>query len=102
MEGTGTRRGRRPKADAKIAQVNIRMDPALKASGDAVLGRLDLKASDVVRALYEYLVREQELPQGLVVKSSPDAEPHWAAEGAGLAWKLLRSEDESSPDGGVA
>ena len=89
MEEEKSRRGRRPKPDAKVAQINIRMDPTLKTSGDAVLSRLGVTPSDAVRALYEYLASEQDLPEGLAPKHVV-AQTHWAAENAGLALRLLQ------------
>ena len=40
-------------------QLNTRIDPMLKAGGDAVLTRNGLGASDAIRALWVYLVEHQ-------------------------------------------
>lgn len=83
------RRGRRPRADAKSAQINIRMEPNLKAAGDAVLERLGMRPSDVVRALYEYLVREQRIPEELVTEASFGSAASWTDEWAGCVPRML-------------
>ena len=43
-------------------QLNTRIDPMLKAGGDAVLTRNGLGPSDAIRALWVYLVEHQALP----------------------------------------
>lgn len=40
-------------------QLNTRIDPMLKAGGDAVLTRNGLGPSDAIRALWAYLVEHQ-------------------------------------------
>ncbi len=47
------------------ATLNVRMPAALKHNGDAVLKRNDLSVSQAVRELYEYLEKNQELPDCL-------------------------------------
>lgn len=95
------RRGRRPKPDAKSAQINIRLDPSLKSAGDVVLSRLGITSSDAVRSLYEYLVREQSLPVGLSQQVDSSPEESWAYQCEGLAWKLYyRTEDELTQEKG--
>ena len=84
------RRGRRPKQHTKAAQINIRMEPSLKEAGDTVLDRLGVTPSEAVRALYEYLVSEQDLPEGLPLDRKAVARDHWAREGADLVHKLLQ------------
>ena len=42
-------------------QLNTRIDPMLKAGGDAVLTRNGLGPSDAIRALWAYLVEHQTL-----------------------------------------
>lgn len=85
-----SRRGRKPKQNAKASQINIRMEPVLKEAGDSVLARLGVTPSEAVRALYEYLVSEQDLPDGLLPDRRSAVYDHWAQEGAGLAKKLLQ------------
>lgn len=43
-------------------QLNTRIDPMLKRSGDAVLARSGFTSSDAVRALWSYVARHQEIP----------------------------------------
>ena len=45
-----------------MVQLNTRIDPMLKAGGDAVLTRNGLGPSDAIRALWAYLVEHQALP----------------------------------------
>lgn len=79
------RRGRKPRHDAKSAQLNIRMEPSLKAAGDIVLEREGISPSEAVRLLYEYLVRKKQLPRELCESDAPDASDSWAHEHAGFA-----------------
>lgn len=83
------RRGRKPRSDAKSAQINIRMEPNLKAAGDAVLERLGMRPSDAVRALYEYLAREQCMPEELVTEASLGSVASWTDEWAGCVPRML-------------
>ncbi len=57
-------------------QLNTRIDPMLKAGGDAVLTRNGLGASDAIRALWVYLVEHQTLPGFMVAdkREAPRAE----------------------------
>ena len=93
------RRGRRPRADVKSAQINIRMEPNLKAAGDAVLERLGMRPSDAVRALYEYLVREQRIPEELVIDASSNGAASWTAEWAGCVPRMLEQLSGASVSG---
>lgn len=43
-------------------QMNTRIDTALKSSGDAVLERYGFTTSQVVRALWEYMAKNQTVP----------------------------------------
>ena len=43
-------------------QLNTRIDPKLKRSGDAVFARGGFTPSDAVRALWTYAARHQEIP----------------------------------------
>ena len=40
-------------ASAAMAQLNIRMDPSLKSAGEAVLDRMDITSTQLVRAIWE-------------------------------------------------
>ena len=53
-------------------QLNTRIDPMLKAGGDAVLTRNGLGPSDAIRALWAYLVEHQTLP-GFMVADKREA-----------------------------
>lgn len=62
---------------AAEAQMNVRMNGGLKLSGDAVLAKYGYKASQVVRALWEYLAVFEKVPddiQGMIVKASDPGE----------------------------
>lgn len=47
------------------AQMNIRMDASLKSSGNAAIAKLGFTPSQVVRALWEYIVVQGTLPTAL-------------------------------------
>lgn len=49
----------------EAAQMNVRLDRALKRSGDAVLAARGRTPSQAVRALWEYLSVHAELPDAL-------------------------------------
>ena len=49
----------------EAAQMNVRLDRALKQSGDAVIAARGYTPSRVVRALWEYLSVHAELPPAL-------------------------------------
>lgn len=49
----------------EAAQMNVRLDRALKRSGDAVLAARGRTPSQAVRALWEYLSVHDELPAAL-------------------------------------
>lgn len=68
-------------------QLNTRIDPMLKAGGDAVLTRNGLGPSDAIRALWAYLVEHQTLPGFMVAdkREAPRAES-LAEQGCGLAF----------------
>lgn len=68
-------------------QLNTRIDPMLKAGGDAVLTRNGLGPSDAIRALWVYLVEHQALPGFMVAdkREAPRAES-LAERGCGLAF----------------
>lgn len=73
-------------------QMNIRMDSALKASGNAVIAELGYTPSQVVRALWEFAAVQGTLPPALTRLLSDDRDanaanhdtPDRASEGAAL------------------
>ena len=71
-------------------QLNTRIDPMLKAGGDAVLTRNGLGPSDAIRALWSYLANHQKLPDFMVAdkREEPHAES-LAERGCGLAFSSL-------------
>lgn len=73
-----------------MVQLNTRIDPMLKAGGDAVLARNGLGPSDAIRALWVYLVEHQALPGFMVAdkRDAPRAES-LAERGCGLAFSSL-------------
>jgi hypothetical protein len=85
-------------------QLNTRIDPMLKAGGDAVLTRNGLGASDAIRALWAYLVEHQTLPGFMVAdkREAPRAES-LAEQGCGLAFSSLGlSASDFAPGGSSA
>ncbi len=49
-----------PKAHRpKAAQLNVRIDPDLKAEGDRVLAQISLSPSEAIRAFYEFVVQNR-------------------------------------------
>lgn len=71
-------------------QLNTRIDPMLKAGGDAVLTRNGLGPSDAIRALWAYLVEHQTLP-GLWwrISARRPVRRVWPDQGCGLAFSSL-------------
>lgn len=70
-------------------QLNTRIDPSLKARGDAVFARAGLSSSEVVRAVWESAARTQKVPD--CVRSSKNAHgAHIKAirDGAGIARRM--------------
>ncbi len=57
---------------AATATLNIRLPEDLKRHGGQVLERHGLSASEAVRGLYEYLDREQDLPDFLEASDHDD------------------------------
>lgn len=71
---------------AATAQLNVRIDPVLKKSGDSVLARHKLTPSDAVRALWDYLARNQTLPGFMEHQAAAnDASIRGFESGRGLA-----------------
>lgn len=78
-------------------QMNTRIDDDLKLGGDAVLRRYGLTPSSAVRALWQYLVTMNSLPDFMLDEkpehpSASDAVRR-AEAGQGLALKLAREAD---------
>ena len=71
-------------------QLNPRIDPGLKARGDAVFARAGLTSSEVVRAVWEAAARTQELPDCVRAATEAGRSAHSDAikEGAGLARQM--------------
>lgn len=70
-------------------QLNTRIDPGLKARGDAVFARAGLSSSEVVRAVWESAARTQEVPD--FVRSSKNAQGariKAIRDGAGIAKRM--------------
>ena len=73
-----------------MVQLNTRIDPMLKAGGDAVLTRNGLGPSDAIRALWAYLVEHQALPGFMVAdKREVSRAKSLAEQGCGLAFSSL-------------
>jgi antitoxin component of RelBE/YafQ-DinJ toxin-antitoxin module len=67
-------------------QLNTRIDPGLKARGDAVFARAGLSSSEVVRAVWETAARTQEVPDCVrPPQHSQGGHLEAIREGAGLA-----------------
>jgi len=72
-------------------QLNTRIDPGLKARGDAVFARAGFSSSEVVRAVWETAARMQKVPD-CVLASKDTKATHIEAirEGAGLARRMAQ------------
>lgn len=57
---------------AQASTLNIRLLNSLKTHGNQVLEREGISASEAVRKLYEYLEREQKMPDCLMQKAEQD------------------------------
>ena len=79
-------------------QLNTRIPKSLKSSGDVVLEALGLSATEVIRALWQYVSSHQALPEVLRDELSDERgsvrERRLAAarSGAGLAVSVAREE----------
>ncbi|MBQ9006773.1 MAG: type II toxin-antitoxin system RelB/DinJ family antitoxin [Atopobiaceae bacterium] len=71
-------------------QLNTRIDPGLKARGDAVFARAGLTSSEVVRAVWEAAARTQELPDCVRTSTEAKHSAHSDAikEGAGIVRRM--------------
>ena len=89
-------------------QMNIRMDSALKASGNAVIAELGYTPSQVVRALWEFATVQGTLPPALthLLRDDRDANatdggaPDRAPEGAALVSSFYRQVGIEEPADG--
>lgn len=87
-------------------QMNIRMDSALKASGNAVIAELGYTPSQVVRALWEFATVQGTLPPALTrllrddrgVNATNGAHDR-ASEGAALVSSFYRQVGIEEPAG---
>lgn len=90
------------------AQMNIRMDSALKASGNAVIAELGYTPSQVVRALWEFATIQGTLPSALthLLRDVEDADtasrdtPDRASEGAALVSSFYQQVGIEEPTSG--
>ncbi len=58
---------------ATTAYLNIRLPKELKDQGNQVLERSGVSVSKLVRSMYEYMAREQEIPSFAVQPDAGDA-----------------------------
>ena len=56
----------------QASTLNIRLVDSLKTHGNQVLAREGISVSEAVRKLYEYLEREQKMPECLMENSQND------------------------------
>jgi len=74
------------------AQMNIRIDDALKNRGDAVFRRYGVTPSDAVRALWNYTAEHEELPEFIDSHATDAAQEKLrlsVRESSGMATRLL-------------
>lgn len=71
-------------------QLNTRIDPGLKARGDAVFARAGLTSSEVVRAVWEYAANTQTVPECVLARRDRDREARLQAieEGFGIGRRI--------------
>lgn len=76
------------------AQMNVRINAALKEQGDAVLARNGITPSQAVRSLWAYLATHDDLPEYLKEQQERPSDEERARRlaavdrASGLAWKL--------------
>lgn len=73
-------------------QMNIRIDPVLKATGDSILRRNGYTPSAAIQAFWSYITEHQQLPAFMPKRKSPSLDEEKMREieeGNGLAWRLL-------------
>lgn len=58
--------------DARPVQMNVRMNRQLKEAGDAVLSHIGMTPSQAVRSLWEYLVVQNKIPDGVQSVNTSD------------------------------
>ena len=75
---------------AATVQLNTRIDPVLKARGDAVFAREGLTSSEVVRKVWEYAANNQQVPEWLLERRDDEREARLQAieEGAGMIRRM--------------
>lgn len=85
-------------------QMNIRMDSALKTSGNAVIAELGYTPSQVVRALWEFATVQGTLPPALTRLlrddrgvNATDGTPDRASEGTALVSSFYRQVGIEEP-----
>lgn len=92
------------------AQMNIRLDSALKASGNAVIAELGYTPSQVVRALWEFATVQGTLPAALThilqgakttAASDIDGESGKAAEGTRIVSSFYERIGIEEPTEGI-
>lgn len=91
------------------AQMNIRMDAALKASGNAVIAELGYTPSQIVRALWEFVTVQGTLPPALAhllraehaADSAHTGTPDRASEGAALVSSFYQQVGIEEPARGA-
>lgn len=91
-------------------QMNIRMDSALKASGNAAIAKLGYTPSQVVRALWEFVSVQDALPGSLarILQGAPSSnaahnqnELDRASEGAGIISSFYEQVGIEEPSEGA-
>lgn len=91
------------------AQMNIRLDSALKASGNAVIAELGYTPSQVVRALWEFATVQGTLPPALMhllrgnqtAASLSEGEPGRESEGAAIVSSFYQKIGIEEPVNGT-
>ena len=73
---------------ATTLQINTRLDADLKRGGDAVFSRYGLGTSEVIRALWKYVVDHQALPTFLERRQEAAG---WADDGRCRGTRALRA-----------
>ena len=80
-------------------QLNTRIDPSLKARGDAVFARAGLRSSEVVRAVWESAARTQKVPDCVLSTNSAQGDRIKAIkDGAGLARRMAEEQGVHIPE----
>ena len=77
-----------PQDDRTTATINVRLPQNLKTGGEAVLEREGVSVSDAVRRLYEFLEKQQVIPECLKTEN-PGSLQNQIAEKRGLLRNLV-------------